>query len=1029
MSTLFGKLAFLTAIGTAALALGTSGCHTEAFCFADCNGTTTTTATGGHGTGGHGTGGGDGGDCLFGQCSSSSSTGSSTSSGTGGCMPTNGGIEICDGVDNDCNGKIDDIAGLDLTDPKTCGTCSNNCYAIAGSNWDPATIKCTPSATPGMPGQCSGTCAQDYFDLNSDGTCEYYCVKSGNTDTTCDNKDDNCNGLVDEGVDKCTSITDCGACGHNCSLPHATPVCVHTGSAACDTTNTQCQIQKCDCNGPNDCWWDLDKSAATGCEYPCYPTSDHEICGDGIDNDCNGLIDEADDLSKDPQIGVSCFGGTQGVCADPAHAGTTSCVSHQVVCTGANVIIPGQLPETCNGKDDDCDGTIDNNPTDVGQSCGGGMFFPCQPGTYQCQNGAKVCVGAINPQPETCDGIDNDCDGTIDNNLPMAQSGAPCNVPAQPPAGATSPCKAGTTACVGGSVQCQNSVGPTSTGDTCGVDANCDGVLNNQPDLMTDVHNCGTCGHDCLVGTVHANWACVAGQCIFQSCQPGWYDNGGPGDAMAGDQKCGYGCTFASAQETCNGKDDNCDGQIDEAANLVAPSITQVCGVSPGAVTPECSLYNATTNPAGVSLACMNGAWKCTFHTAGVCNPTCANAQELCDAVDNNCNGLVNENTPNYGQPCASDTGLPPPGDGACRTTGTYICDPNDTTKMTTTCSAKKDLSKAGPELCDGIDNDCDGLIDETFNNKGSNNAYFVKPAVTKIASSLWIYSYEASRPSATTVVPGSGNGYTCNGTSCPTGIPPAPSGVTLDKTPACSVPGKIPWSNVAAGESEQICSAMGGHLCTTGEWQTACQTKPPGGTTCVWGYASNGTACTTALGPPYAFPFPSTAAKWCNLGPTYDFNTTQSGDQDGLLVTASSKLNNCYADWTGLLNNGQTNGKIYDITGNLREITKCLADATACTNSADCCSGRCVNGTCGCKGANATCATAADCCSGTCTTGKCVGGTAGTTPASYPAMGGAYDTQDESGATCTFNFYNVDQSFKLYDLGFRCCFTADPTL
>jgi hypothetical protein len=87
------------------------------------------------------------------------------------------------------------------------------------------------------------------------------------------------------------------------------------------------------------------------------------------------------------------------------------------------------------------------------------------------------------------------------------------------------------------------------------------------------------------------------------------------------------------------------------------------------------------------------------------------------------------------------------------------------------------------------------------------------------------------------------------------------------------------------------------------------------------------------------------------------------------------------------------------------------------------------VNGTCGCKGANATCATAADCCSGTCTTGKCVGGTAGTTPASYPAMGGAYDTQDESGATCTFNFYNVDQSFKLYDLGFRCCFTADPTL
>ena len=44
----------------------------------------------------------------------------------------------------------------------------------------------------------------------------------------------------------------------------------------------------------------------------------------------------------------------------------------------------------------------------------------------------------------------------------------------------------------------------------------------------------------------------------------------------------------------------------------------------------------------------------------------------------------------------------------------------------------------------------CDGIADETFNAKGSNAANFVKPIVTKLAASLWMYSYEASRSSAT---------------------------------------------------------------------------------------------------------------------------------------------------------------------------------------------------------------------------------------------------------------------------------------
>src|SRR5262249_49175019 len=158
-------------------------------------------------------------------------------------------------------------------------------------------------------------------------------------------------------------------------------------------------------------------------------------------------------------------------------------------------------------------------------------------------------------------------------------------------------CKAGTKACVGGTIVCQGSIKlgdpGTSPSDTCGVDANCDGTLNNQPNLMTDVTNCGSCGNNCLAGAVHANWGCVAGACVFQGCESGYYD-------LNSDQKCEYPCVFVSAQESCNGVDDNCNGQIDEG--VMAPSPVSVCGVSPSASTPECK---STSQGGTISVTCQ----------------------------------------------------------------------------------------------------------------------------------------------------------------------------------------------------------------------------------------------------------------------------------------------------------------------------------------------------------------------------------------------------------------------------------------
>ncbi len=930
------------------LVMVTTGCQDDAYCFTDCE--ELGDSGGGDAAGGSGASGGN----LF------NNTGGSTSTGEGGgCELTNAGVELCDNVDNDCDGDIDEET--DFSSILTCGTCDNSCFAQL-LNANPNTIVCAWDGTANTPGVCTfSDCSGDYFDVDGDGVdCEYYCVKTATDDSLCNNRDDDCDGVKDEDVDLCGDPQNCGTCGRNCVVAHGTGQCVDGGATPCTAANTQCEVGVCDdddMDGSPD-WWDADGAYANGCEYSCSLnplTSGIEICGNGIDDDCDGAIDGADtDLSGDPMIGVTCFGDPDGLCATAAHAGTWDCVGQQYECVGPNVLVEGDLPEICNldgaaqPVDDDCNGLANDNPIDEGMSCGVSAVYPCRLGTDTCINGVLMCLGNVDPQADVCDGLDNDCDGNLDSQAggTASDAGGPCNVPLPPPAGSTSPCMEGALACSGGVLSCQGDIGPTSTIDDCNIDANCDGVLTGQPDTATDVGNCGMCGNDCYLNSLHKVFSCVGGMCQDLGCEGGFWD------LDADPLTCEYGSCLVTGPEVCDGIDNDCNGTVDDVAMIPSPAQAN-CGVSPLATRPECTAPLVT-----VTCNSTLGQWECAF-PVGVCDPDCASGIEVCDALDNDCDGGFNENVSGYGLPCKSDDGLPYPGDGACQTSGTFVCNGANATQ----CSAVKEdcanLTDGCAEQCDGIDNDCDGSVDETYGAPGSDATYFIQPAVTQIESGIddvWITTYEVSRPDATPTTAGAGNGYHCaNGCGA---LPVSPPGEPLDQTLGCSVPNRLPWFNVTPVEVEQTCDAIGGRICDFADWQLSCDAQSG----CDWGYRPLGNCNTNAGG-----------ATFCNLS-AFDFDMATVGLQDGLLPAGSPLLGNCSADWSGTFGNDLGEPLIFDITGNLREITKLTAGV-------------------------------------------------------YPLMGGAFNTQDEEGATCDFDFYVVDQDFALLDTGFRCCFDVDPTM
>lgn len=144
-----------------------------------------------------------------------------------------------------------------------------------------------------------------------------------------------------------------------------------------------------------------------------------EIC-DGIDNDCD--LSSADG-TEDPLDGTACDGADGDLCNE----GTNSCSDGSLTCSDNT----SNTLDVCDGADNDCDPASADGSEDplLGAACDGADSDLCDEGTFGCIVGSLVCSDNTDDTVETCNGVDDDCDGSVDedfnrNDNPECSAGA-----------------------------------------------------------------------------------------------------------------------------------------------------------------------------------------------------------------------------------------------------------------------------------------------------------------------------------------------------------------------------------------------------------------------------------------------------------------------------------------------------------------------------------------------------------------------------------------------------------------------------
>ena len=295
---------------------------------------------------------------------------------------------------------------------------------------------------------------------------------------------------------------------------------------------------------------------AGGCGQPDQNKScaGEETACNGEDDDCDGEVDEG--LTRACEK-------SEGVCAESK----VSCTQGSYPACGSDEY--GSSYETnessCDGKDNDCDGEIDEEcscQSGTSQECYSGSdstagVGECNVGTQECTRGSwGVCKGETRPVGESCDGLDNDCDGSVDENVTKAcanQKGV-C-------AGASARCSDGNFPTCGAAEYGTDFEGTESTCD--GKDNDCDGEIDEGcgSDCTPSAEKCDGKDNDCD-GSVDEMLTQMCpkqkGVCsgVSVTCSSGSYPTCGAAE---------YGADFETKESSCDGIDNDCDGEVDEA--------------------------------------------------------------------------------------------------------------------------------------------------------------------------------------------------------------------------------------------------------------------------------------------------------------------------------------------------------------------------------------------------------------------------------------------------------------------------------